>query len=509
MKESNIKELVYLMKKNRDKKLSSPIFFLGAGASRTGKIPLSDEIIKDILIKYKDNPRVVNLKDEEKTYVNLMDCLLPIERNELLKEYIEKAKINVTHIYLAQLIKNDYVDYVLTVNFDNLMLRALALFNIFPPTYDMAVLKELTTTTITRKSIVYLHGQHHGLWLLNTQEEMDKVETVVPKILHSIKDRPWIFIGYSGSDPIFDQIAELGRFDKGLFWVTNLNNEPNKCICDKLLNKDNANCSLIKGYDSDSFMLELNASLKLKQPQILEKPFTSLKNNLNEIVDIDEKEHYKGVKERIEIAKKQVEKAISQFEDAKETNNVMTKEETKLDLLKKQIIANLIKKDFNENKMIELEKQVRKLNDNESKIMMSDLYQNSADSFLEKAMIKGDEKLYHESIKKYKKALELHPNNAGAYNNWGAALAGLASLKGDEKLYHESLDVLQKAEKIDGKKYNLACLYAKTKNIPEALKLLELSLKNGEIKVEYVKKDEDWNYLKDNMLFNQIIDKYK
>ncbi|MFT5748756.1 MAG: hypothetical protein ACI93S_000002 [Ancylomarina sp.] len=85
-----------------------------------------------------------------------MECLLPNQRDKLLKGYIDEAKINVTHIYLAQLLKNGYADYVLTVNFDNLMLRALALFNEFPSTYDMAILKDITTTKFKEKSVVYL-----------------------------------------------------------------------------------------------------------------------------------------------------------------------------------------------------------------------------------------------------------------------------------------------------------------------------------------------------------------
>ncbi|MCG3684310.1 hypothetical protein [Aliarcobacter butzleri] len=128
MRKADIEDLAYLIKNSKEK----PIIFLGAGASITGNIPIAKTIVEDILKKYKDNPRV--RKDTEKTYKSLMDCLVPNERNTLLKSYIDNAKINVTHIYLAQFIKNELIDYVLTVNFDNLMLRALALYNIYPPT---------------------------------------------------------------------------------------------------------------------------------------------------------------------------------------------------------------------------------------------------------------------------------------------------------------------------------------------------------------------------------------
>ena len=225
----------------------------------------------------------------------------PYDRDELLKGYIDNAKINVTHIYLAQLLFNGYVDYVLTVNFDNLMLRALSLFNVFPSTYDMAILKDLTTTTFKEKSIVYLHGQHHGVWLLNTAEEMEKVSTTVPRIFDSIKNkRPWVFIGYSANNPIFEHIRNLGRFDNGLFWVTHYNEEPNQRVND-FLNSDNTNASIIEGYDSDSFMLKLNTELGLDQPKIINTPFTSIGEMLDNIIDIDDEEHFKGIKERLEI----------------------------------------------------------------------------------------------------------------------------------------------------------------------------------------------------------------
>lgn len=207
MNKIKIEELVYLIKQAKEKDQPQPIFFIGAGASVSRNVPLASEIEKDILSEYSDNPFIKELPVDDRKYANLMECLLPHQRNELLKRYIEKAKINVTHIYLAQLLINGYVDYVLTVNFDNLMLRSLALYNEFPPTYDMAILKELTTTTFEEKSIVYLHGQHHGLWLLNTKEEMAKVKVSARSVFDTIKNkRPWIIIGYSGSDPVFDSI---------------------------------------------------------------------------------------------------------------------------------------------------------------------------------------------------------------------------------------------------------------------------------------------------------------
>lgn len=390
-----IEELAYILKKAKENSQPKPIFFLGAGASKTGNIPLAKDIIEDILKKHAEAPAIKRLDENEKNYFKLMGCLQPYDRDELLKGYIDNAKINVTHIYLAQLLFNGYVDYVLTVNFDNLMLRALSLFNVFPSTYDMAILKDLTTTTFKEKSIVYLHGQHHGVWLLNTDEEMKKVSTTVPRIFDSIKNkRPWVFIGYSANDPIFEHIRNLGRFDNGLFWVTHNNEEPNKKVND-FLNSDNTNASIIEGYDSDSFMLKLNTELGLDQPKIINTPFTSIGEMLDNIIDIDDEEHFKGIKERLEISKEQVNQAIKQFEEGEIPKNQDLAKKSKENQLKKEIINFLIDKEYDESRISEIETEARTINNNELDLLLADLYNKWGVDLSELAESKkGKEKEY-------------------------------------------------------------------------------------------------------------------
>jgi hypothetical protein len=165
MKEITIEKLAYLIKQAKVRNKPQPIFFLGAGASRSGGIPGAAEIAAKILKDYSDNPFILEVPEADRTYARLMDCLSPIERDELLKNYINEAKINVTHIYLAQLLKQGFVDYVLTVNFDNLMLRALALYNIFPATYDMAILNDLTQSRWFQRSVT---SAYHSRWFPTT-----------------------------------------------------------------------------------------------------------------------------------------------------------------------------------------------------------------------------------------------------------------------------------------------------------------------------------------------------
>jgi len=463
MKIATIEELAYIIKQAKKNNQPQPIFFLGAGASKTGNIPLASDIVKDILNKYSDNPKISVLKDENKTYLKLMECLQPYERDMLLKDYIDKAKINVTHIYLAQLLMNEYADYILTVNFDNLMLRALALFNEFPATYDMAILKDLTTTTFKDKSVVYLHGQHHGLWLLNTKEEMDKVKATVPHIFDSIKNkRPWIFIGYSGDDPIFEHIQNLGRFDNGLYWIAYKENDPNEKVQD-FLRAPNRNAFVIKGFDSDSFMLKLNNELELEQPNIVNSPFTSIKEMLDNIVDIDDDEHFKGVKERLEISKRQVDEAIKQFEKGEVKTSKIIKETSEIDLLKKDIIALIINEKYQKDIIEYIEDKVNRLNNKEVDSLLAGLYSDWGIHFGDLANTKGGkeaEELYNQAFEKYQRAINLNPNFDEAYFNWGIYLVDFAKTKEGKEveiLYNQAFEKFQKA--IDIKPYKQEAYY--------------------------------------------------
>jgi tetratricopeptide (TPR) repeat protein len=488
MKEIKIEHLVYILKQAKAKNKPKPIFFLGAGASRSGKIPLANEIAANILKEYSDHPIIKEIPDSEGTYTRLMDCLHPNERDELLKEYIDRAKINVTHIYLAQLIKEGYVDYILTVNFDNLMLRALALFNIFPSTYDMAILNDLTTSTFKEKSVVYLHGQHHGLWLLNTPEEMEKVKKTVPRIFDSIKNkRPWVFLGYSAQDPIFEHIRNLGRFDNGLYWVAYKDNYPNDNVREFLSNV-NTNGFIIKGYDSDSFMLKLNKDLGLEQPMIVDKPFTALQIQLEEIVDIDEQDHFKGVKERLDISKRQVEDAIMKYELG-ETETTRSSSENKNDLLKREIIDLIISKKYNKGEILAIEERVVKSQDAEAKELLANLFFDWGRVLGNLAQTKSGkeaENLFQQSLDKYTKCVNINPTKFEALNNWGGVLVSLAKFKSGneaEKFYQESFDKFHRAVQIRPKLHEAygnwgiaLCGLAKLKIGGEAEELLNQSL---------------------------------
>lgn len=134
---------------------------------------------------------------------------------------------------------------------------------------------------------------------------------------------------------------------------------------------------------------------------------------------------------------------------------------------------------------------------------------NWGTSLLELGKLQDNTDLLNESIEKYKEALRINPEFVSAYNNWGTALSYLAQLKGDEELLKESFVLLEKAVLLGADSYNLACMYALTKNKVQALKYLELSLSKHRIRVDFVKKDTDWNILKADSDFLDLLEKYQ
>ena len=119
---------------------------------------------------------------------------------------------------------------------------------------------------------------------------------------------------------------------------------------------------------------------------------------------------------------------------------------------------------------------------------------------------------YLEASKEYEAATELTPKYSAAYYNWGTALSDLAQTKSGieaEKLYDEAVEKYQQVIKYGGRTYNLACLYAIRNKKEEALKHLEYSFERGENPIDFVEKDTDWDGLRDDSDFKNLLSRYK
>ena len=209
--------------------------------------------------------------------------LLVAERHDLISHYINNARLNWAHLAIAQLLKHGFVDRVLTVNFDPLVMRACALVGVFPAVYDFAASQYFKPDFIARQSVFYLHGQHTGFVVLNTESEVERLsQHLGPVFTDSARGRVWIVAGYSGeNDPVFDHLAKIERYDNGLYWICYNDNPPQTHVQDRLLvaGKD---CFCLQGFDADDFFVTLAQGLECFPPDLSKLPSRTSKTCWNQ-----------------------------------------------------------------------------------------------------------------------------------------------------------------------------------------------------------------------------------
>lgn len=325
----NLEDLIEALKRAKSENMRINLL-IGAGASVSGNIPLANTIIKDIEKKF---PREYSMV-EKKTYAECMAALTSIERRNLISTYVDRAKVNWAHLLIAHLMKNRIINTVLTTNFDNLLIRACALENSIPGVYDLAAARSFRPELLYENAIIHLHGQHTGFVLCNTENELDKqINNIKPTFIELNKNSMWIVVGYSGeNDPIVKLFHEHKNSDNRLYWVGYEDQEPADDVR-KLLDDREKYCYYIRGYDADSFFVNLCKGLGKYPPDIIRVPFTHLYNTVDTITEyVDKGIPFINKESYTSITKDMVRKAI---EDYEQNNVVMAEYYFRLKLIEK------------------------------------------------------------------------------------------------------------------------------------------------------------------------------
>jgi NAD-dependent SIR2 family protein deacetylase len=131
--ERKIEDIIESLRNVKDRPNKCTIL-IGAGCSIKADIPLASGFVEIIKKEHKQAYE----RAAEKTYPKCMAELAGGERRELIARYINRAKINWAHIAIAQLMKAGYIDRVLTVNFDPLVVKACTMVGLYPAVYDFA-----------------------------------------------------------------------------------------------------------------------------------------------------------------------------------------------------------------------------------------------------------------------------------------------------------------------------------------------------------------------------------
>jgi hypothetical protein len=277
--ERQIDDVVLTLRKAKEENIKVNLL-IGAGCSATANIPTAAGFVNKIKEYYPLDYERATPKD----YGNCMSKLTPFERRNLIMSVVNESKINWAHIAIAQLLKENYINRIITTNFDNLIQRACSLVGEFPAIYDLTTSENFRTDLLFDKSVLHLHGQYTGFIQCNTGHEVeDQAETLRPIFEQLSQQSIWIIVGYSGNnDPIFRLLTEKELFEYRLFWV-GYKNEPASEKLSEMLLSESRYAFYIKGFDADSFFVTLSQRLDCFPPSFIQKPFTYLSESLDAI----------------------------------------------------------------------------------------------------------------------------------------------------------------------------------------------------------------------------------
>ncbi len=415
----NIEDIISQFRQAKEKNRGCTLL-IGAGCSASAGIPDAGEIVE--LIKANKNYRGAYDRAEIKDYPHCMKELSPGARHDLIMECVSDKKINWAHMCIALLIQHDFVDRVLTVNFDPLISRACALLGEFPAIYDFAASKEFDSDKIFGKAVFHLHGQHTGFVHLHLPEEVEgNMDAIAPVFDEATRNRTWVVVGYSGEcDPAFKHLEKVKVFNRELFWIGHGEKEPPEHVREGLLAKGNG-AHYIKGYDADSFFIKLTQGLGIFPPKFVNQPFTHLQNTfekLNELI-------LPGQSVDITHTRSNIQKAIKKYE---------TGDEEKL-LAKAHGL--LMAGDY--EKLIGFYNEQNPTSQTQLTDPLAWAYIGLGIAFSEQALTKTGEaadKLFALAGEKYQQALKIKPEDHGTLFN----MACLAALTGDAKGCREWLE---------------------------------------------------------------------
>lgn len=404
---------------------------IGAGCSVSAGIPVASEVVKEIQRTYQREYERV----EKKTYQACMARLTPHQRRELIGRYIDEAKINWAHICIAKLIKEGYVDLILTTNFDPLVVKACALLGVFPSIYDFAASDDYRPSYIATPAVFYLHGQRSGFRLMNTEAEMEEhKKRMVPVFREAAPGRTWLVAGYSGeNDPVFEQLAAVESFDHRLFWVGYRNDPPQSHLTKRLLVDGKYAHYVSGGFNPDSFFVQLTERLGCWPPDLVAKPFSHVASTYAMIGEyrLPDQEEVIPV---LENARAMVQRAIEEHEGMEGQQTEAEDQDARLTRARTLLMSG----DYEAVLALwaEQEERLEALDD-----LAAWAFTKQGNKLANQAVRKEEAEaeeaealaLFEEAAERYGQAVETKPDMHEALNNWGKALADQARLKQGEE----------------------------------------------------------------------------
>jgi len=300
--DATVKQLAYKIKDTKGHPRFA--FFLGAGASRQSSIITAGEMIDDFKKRLKDELCPYELdtdekkdvwlreqdwypKDSKDEYCKLFEKLEPKEygRRGYVQRIIDGKEPSFEYAVLANLFASEYINTVITTNFDDLVNSACSIYTgIRPIIYAHGLLASEMRIAPKQSTILKLHGDYFYSTLKNTNNELkDQDPNMKTQVLRVLDEYGLVVVGYSGGDEsVMETLSNISP-KNDLYW----------CIQDD---------SLVDPSVEDLLKLVNPAVKKLleeKRGSIIQiKGFDQMMNEIRKIVGFDVGKMFGSIQER-------------------------------------------------------------------------------------------------------------------------------------------------------------------------------------------------------------------
>jgi tetratricopeptide (TPR) repeat protein len=460
-----VRRVVNAMRRARDR--DSPFAIVtGAGCSRSAGIPLAGDLVREAATLYRDECERLIGRLRLDDYGAVMGCLTLNERKQLLGRYLASAKVNATHLAIAALMKEGYVDQVLTFNFDRILEQACVLLGFNPSVYDLGMAPSADTDSIMPGSILHLHGQGFGCVCSRSEEEArahaDSLRHVVHGILWS---GPAMFVGYSGQrDAVFPVMKREFKGHDRLFWI-DVNEAPNEKQAELIATAPRTS-AFIGGADADLFLVAVASDLGCWPPRVFSDPYGYLLDAIDAIGELPSESRVATDGVRSELRNRLNDELLRAGSDsalldmtklivpsrpkepeslhASEREPAVAAEVSPWFAMAEGAAAPAAAQDNDNAEEAEVSLERLSTAADEDPLNHRVFYEWGA-ALLDHAAQAEDEALYHEAIGKFERALMLKPGDGDSLADLGNAYFGLAELKRDETFYRAAVAKYQDA----------------------------------------------------------------
>lgn len=234
--------------------------FLGAGCSATAGIFLAQKFVDEVFKPtYPADWEAAKAKD----YDGCMEMLDRGPRRRLIQGHVAGKPVNLAHMAIAALMKAGAVKYVITTNFDSLLIRACGLLGFEAAVFDVTAMstENFGIHGIGMPAIFYVHGQYHGFTQYHAASDFGDEHTgILRRLVHDISEQqPWIVVGYSGRDKSVLALTSQS-YAHGLFWIGYRGDSIEPEVANGF-GGPRRGAHLVQDYDADSFFASLARAL--------------------------------------------------------------------------------------------------------------------------------------------------------------------------------------------------------------------------------------------------------